>query len=42
MARTPKPNGQFAVCVATGDYHASLERWKIYRIVADPDAERHG
>lgn len=30
---------RFAVCVETGEYAASLERWKIYRIVPDADAE---
>jgi hypothetical protein len=35
-------NARFAVCVETGDYPASLERWKIYRVQRDEDAERHG
>ena len=42
MTHTPKPNGTFAVCVDTGDYQASLERWKIYPVIADAEAERHG
>ena len=30
----------FVVCVESGDYAASLERWKIYRTVPDADAAR--
>lgn len=32
---------QFALCVDAGDDPASLEPWKIYRIVPDKDAEKH-
>jgi hypothetical protein len=32
---------RFAICVDTGDYAASLERWKIYAVLPDPDAEAH-
>jgi hypothetical protein len=31
----------FAVCINDGGYPASLERWKIYRVVADPAAAKH-
>ena len=31
----------FAICVETGSYAASLERWKIYAVLPDPDAEAH-
>ena len=41
MAQQPEPNGRFAICVESGHYHASLERWKIYRVIDDADAERH-
>jgi hypothetical protein len=41
MPQQLEPNGRFAVCVETGDYHASLELWKIYRVIDDADAERH-
>lgn len=37
-----KPNGRFAVCVETGGYAVSLERWKIYRVVRDDEAQAHG
>ncbi len=44
-SRVMKSSGQhdlrFAVCVETGDYTTSLERWKIYRVIPDSDAERH-
>ncbi len=38
----PSQDHRFAVCVQTGEYAASLERWKIYRTVPDADAEAHG
>lgn len=41
MPQQLEPNGRFAVCVETRDYRASLERWKIYRVIDDADAERH-
>jgi hypothetical protein len=31
----------FAVCVQNEDYPASLERWKIYRVLPDEKAARH-
>lgn len=33
---------RYAVCVAVGDYHASLEARKIYEVWPDPDAESLG
>ncbi len=33
---------RFAVCVDPGDYEVSLERWKIYALLDDPDALAHG
>ena len=33
---------KFAVCVQNEDYEASLERHKIYRVLADKDAEVDG
>jgi hypothetical protein len=32
---------QFAVCVQNEDYPASLERWKVYRVLPDEKAARH-
>jgi hypothetical protein len=38
-----KPLAQkFAVCVNNTNYLASLELWKIYPLIADADAIRHG
>ena len=31
----------FAVCVDNGNYAASLERWKIYRVVPEAESEQH-
>ena len=40
--RPSKAPIRFAVCVDPGEYPVSLERWKIYRVVPDPDAESRG
>lgn len=32
---------RFAICVETGEYAVSLERWKIYPVLPDADAESH-
>lgn len=32
----------FAVCVDNGEYAASLELWKIYRVLRDREAAKHG
>src|SRR5947208_6127862 len=36
------PGRQFAVCVDNSGYEASLERNKIYVVLADKDAQRDG
>jgi hypothetical protein len=36
------PRRWFAVCVRNDSYEASLERRKIYQVLADADAARHG
>ena len=41
-ARTRRSRSQFAVCVHSADYEASLELHKIYRVVPDPDAAQDG
>ena len=41
MKRPRSPKG-FALCLSNADYPASLERWKIYRLVPDGDAAAHG
>ena len=37
-----RPTPRFVVCIENAGYPASLERHKIYRIVADADAARDG
>jgi hypothetical protein len=41
MNGVPRRALRFAVCVEVGDYRASLELWKIYRVTPDAEAERH-
>lgn len=31
---------EFAICINNADYPASLERWKVYRVVSDENAEK--
>jgi hypothetical protein len=33
--------GQFVICVRNDGYPASLERWKIYRMIPDAAAKKH-
>ena len=33
---------RLAVCIRNNGYEASLERRKIYQVLADADASRHG
>ena len=40
MARASRR--RFAVCIDNSGYPASLELHKIYRVVPDKEAERHG
>jgi hypothetical protein len=32
----------FVICVENANYPASLELWKVYRVVSDRDATTHG
>ena len=32
---------QFAICVTNDAYPASLELWKVYRVVPDDNAAKH-
>lgn len=34
-------NNQFVICVRNEDYPASLELWKVYRVLPDENASRH-
>ena len=33
---------RFAICIDNTGYPASLERWKIYRVLPDRESARHG
>ena len=35
-------SSKYVVCVDNSGYHASLELYKIYRVLPDPDAEKDG
>ena len=35
-----KAKTQFVICVKNEDYPASLQLWKVYRVLADEKAER--
>ena len=39
--RAARVSRRFAVCVENREYPVSLQQWKIYRVLPDPDAERH-
>jgi len=39
MSGTNQSDLQFAVCIRNDDYPASLEVRKVYRVIADPEAE---
>jgi len=42
MRTNAKPVPQFGVCIDNRGYVASLELGKLYRVVADEDASKHG
>ena len=42
MERSARPRKRFAVCIENGEYPTALERWKIYQVIPDRDAEKHG
>ena len=35
-------NDIFAICIRNDEHPASLEVWKVYRVLSDPRAEEHG
>lgn len=39
---TPKLISRFAICINNAEYPASLEMHKVYRVLPDPEAEKHG
>ena len=42
MKRPLKSRARFAVCIKNNGYEASLEIGKLYRVIPDQEAERHG
>jgi hypothetical protein len=40
--KRPASNIRLVMCVANEGYEPDLELRKIYRVLPDPDAERHG
>ena len=42
MKRKTKSQVRFAVCVKNKGYEASLELGKLYRVIPDQEAEKHG
>ena len=42
MKRPPKAKARFVVCIKNKGYEASLEIGKLYRVISDLAAERHG
>jgi hypothetical protein len=42
MKRSSKAKRRFAVCIENKGYQASLEIGKLYRVIPDSEAERHG
>ncbi|MBI2503516.1 MAG: hypothetical protein HYW07_09845 [Candidatus Latescibacteria bacterium] len=44
MTTTPRRSSvsRFGICVDNAEYPASLELHKIYRVLPDKDADRHG
>ena len=39
--KRPKTPQRFALCLDNAGYPASLERWKLYRLLPDADAAAH-
>jgi hypothetical protein len=42
MRRHSRPRVRFAVCIKNKGYEASLERGKVYRMIPDSEAAKHG
>ena len=42
MKRLLRSRVRFAVCIKNKGYEASLEVGKLYRVIPDQEAERHG
>ena len=42
MKKTTRSQRRFAVCIKNKGYEASLEIGKLYRVIPDKGAEKHG
>ena len=42
MSRHSDTSYQFAICIRNDGYPAALEPRKIYQLLPDPEAEKHG
>jgi hypothetical protein len=42
MQKQNELHDSFAICIRNDDYPASLEVWKVYRVLPDLRAEEHG
>jgi hypothetical protein len=42
VRQNQRTSHELAVCVDNDGYEVSLERLKLYRVVADPEAAKHG
>jgi hypothetical protein len=42
MSKKKKQELQFAVCINNEGYEVSLERGKLYRVIEDAEAAKHG
>jgi hypothetical protein len=42
MSKKKKQEWQFAICVNNEGYEASLETGKLYRVIPDEEAAKHG
>ena len=42
MSKKKKQELQFAVCINNGGYEVSLEMGKLYRVIPDEEAAKHG
>jgi hypothetical protein len=42
MKRPSKSKARFAICIENKGYEASLEVGKLYRVIPDMEAQRHG
>ena len=42
MTQDNKTASELAICIRNSGYEVSLERRKLYQVIPDPDAAKHG